>query len=86
MEKALMIAGQCWCDETTSGIEMDSRLAEAFARRLRDWIIEARIASANANYWRAKYSALADGSAFPEKKPSDPIANTIREMNARNDG
>jgi hypothetical protein len=32
---ATQLAAQCWCDPDTSGIEMDSRLAEAFVRRLR---------------------------------------------------
>lgn len=33
-KKCLEIAAQCWCDEETSMIEMDSRLAKAFAKRL----------------------------------------------------
>lgn len=32
--KALMIAGQCWCDPETSGIEVDARLANSFADRV----------------------------------------------------
>ncbi len=30
----LGIAAQCWCDKETSGIEVDARLATAFAKRL----------------------------------------------------
>jgi len=33
-EKSLQKAAQCWCDEETSSIEMDIRLATAFAKRL----------------------------------------------------
>ncbi len=33
-EKAIQIAAQCWCDEETQMIEMDTRLATAFAKRL----------------------------------------------------
>lgn len=33
IEKAIHIATQCWCDTETSMIEMDTRLAMAFARR-----------------------------------------------------
>lgn len=33
-EKAIHIAAQCWCDEETQTIEMDTRLATAFAKRL----------------------------------------------------
>jgi hypothetical protein len=33
-EISLGLAAQCWCDEDTSGIEMDSHLAIAFAKRL----------------------------------------------------
>jgi hypothetical protein len=34
LEQALEIAAQCWCDEQTSHIEMDTVLATAFAKRL----------------------------------------------------
>lgn len=33
-EQARQIAARCWCEPETSGIEMDSRLAEAFALAL----------------------------------------------------
>ena len=33
-ESSLELAAQCWCDEGTSSIEMNSRLAIAFAKRL----------------------------------------------------
>lgn len=33
IEKAIHIAAQCWCDPEVSMIEMDTRLAMAFARR-----------------------------------------------------
>ena len=32
--QSIEIAAQCWCDKETSMIEMDSRLAMAFAKRL----------------------------------------------------
>lgn len=34
IDRARQIAAQCWCDPETESIEMDARLAEAFARRL----------------------------------------------------
>lgn len=34
MEKALEIAAQCWCDPETSHLNMNSELANAFAKRL----------------------------------------------------
>ena len=34
MQEARMAAAQCWCDEETSGKEMDATLAEAVARRI----------------------------------------------------
>lgn len=33
-DEAMQIAAQCWCDPDTQGIEMDVRLAAAFAMRL----------------------------------------------------
>lgn len=44
--KALMIAGQCWCDPETAGIEVDARLANSFADRvapLLDEIVSLRL-------------------------------------------
>lgn len=35
-ESAIEMAAQCWCDKETSMIEMDSRLATAFAKRYTD--------------------------------------------------
>lgn len=34
MTEARELAAQCWCDEETKHIDMDTRLAEAFAKRL----------------------------------------------------
>lgn len=34
MKLAREVAARCWCDEKTKEIEFDSRLAEAFAKRL----------------------------------------------------
>ena len=34
LEKSLHEAAQCWCEPETSGIEMNSALCLAFARRL----------------------------------------------------
>lgn len=31
---AMQVAARCWCDDETSAIEMDARLAMAFAKRL----------------------------------------------------
>ena len=36
IERAREISAQCWCDPETEMIEMDGRLAEAFAKRLVD--------------------------------------------------
>lgn len=45
---------QCWQTPETSGIEMDTRLAEAFAKLLAGWIGEAKRYASNADFWRAK--------------------------------
>ena len=31
---AMEIAAQCWCDKEVAGVEMDARLAKAFAKRI----------------------------------------------------
>lgn len=33
-ERAMHIAARCWCDPETEKVEMDSRLALAFAKRI----------------------------------------------------
>ncbi len=33
-KNSMQLASQCWCDDDTSSIEMDTRLATAFAKRL----------------------------------------------------
>lgn len=52
MEVALQEAAQCWGDKETSGKQMDSALAEAFAKRLAAWMETAAMMSRNADFFR----------------------------------
>ena len=52
MEEALQEAAQCWCDDETSGKQMDVALAEAFAKRLAVWMETAAMMSRNADFFR----------------------------------
>ena len=52
MDEARQIAAQCWCDEETSGTEMDATLAEAVARRIAAWMDTAAMFSRNADFYR----------------------------------
>lgn len=52
MEEARMMAAQCWCDEETSGKEMDATLAEAVARRIAVWMDTAAQMARNADFYR----------------------------------
>lgn len=52
MEEARAVAAQCWCDDETSDIEMDARLAEAFAKRLAYWMDTAAQYARNADFYR----------------------------------
>ncbi len=49
---ARQIAAQCWCDPETSGIEMDTRLAEAFAKRLLLWMSLAEQRARNSDFYQ----------------------------------
>lgn len=49
---ARQIAAQCWCDTETSGIEMDTRLAEAFAKRLLLWMSTGEQYARNADFYQ----------------------------------
>lgn len=64
MKSALELAAQCWCDAETSGIEMDSRLAKAFAIRLAEKItrikqLEKELSDVNQHRKRLIDSAMA---------------------------
>lgn len=52
MDDARQLAAQCWCNDETSGIEMDARLAEAFARRLAAWMEAAAQNQRNTEFYR----------------------------------
>ena len=52
MEQARMFAAQCWCDEETSSIEMNTALAEAVARRIAVWMGTAAQEERNAKFYR----------------------------------
>lgn len=51
-EEATAISAQCWCDEETSSIEMDVRLANAFAKRIAMWMETAAQNQRNTDYYR----------------------------------
>jgi hypothetical protein len=59
MPEARVMAAQCWCDEDTSGIEMDTRLAEAAARRIAAWMQTAAFHARNEEYYRGLVDACA---------------------------
>lgn len=46
------LAAQAWCRPETSGIEMDVRLADAFANILAGWLDTAAQMSRNADFYR----------------------------------
>lgn len=52
MDEARHFAAQCWCDPETSSIEMDTRLAEAVARRISAWMDDAAMYARNAEFYR----------------------------------
>jgi len=52
MEEARQMAAQCWCDEETKHIEMDTVLAESVARRIANWMDTAAQNQRNTDYYR----------------------------------
>lgn len=52
MPEARVLAAQCWCDEETSGIDMDPVLAEAVAKRIAAWMRTAAQNQLNTDYYR----------------------------------
>lgn len=51
-QMAREFAAQAWCTPETSGIEMDVRLAEAFAQILENWLRTAAQMSRDCDYYR----------------------------------
>lgn len=52
MEEARQQAAQCWCDDETSSMEMNTVLAEAVAKRIAVWMEEAARSQVNCDYYR----------------------------------
>ncbi len=52
MDLALEISAQCWCEEKTSDIPMNSNLATVFAEKLSYWIDLAAQNQRNTDYYR----------------------------------
>ncbi|KFB68911.1 MAG: hypothetical protein CAPSK01_001766 [Candidatus Accumulibacter vicinus] len=86
MDTARQMAAQCWCDDDTSGIEMDVRLAEAVARRIAAWMDTAAQAQRNADFYRGLVDECAkhlgqpaftadDGTVLP-----DPVLLRVPEL------
>lgn len=52
MPEARQLAAQCWCDPETEHIEMDTRLAEAAAKRIAAWMDTAASACRDVEFYR----------------------------------
>lgn len=59
MDEARCIAAQCWCDDTTAHIVMDTALCEAVARRIAAWMQTGAQHARNESYWRERALATA---------------------------
>ena len=59
-------AAQCWCDPETGMIEMDSRLAEAFAKRLVVEMYESRLGCATTAEMLTELAARAEMGGYAE--------------------
>lgn len=86
MDTARQMAAQCWCDDDTSGIGLDVRLAEAVARRIAAWMDTAAQAQRNADFYRGLVDECAkhlgpraftadDGTVLP-----DPVRLRVPEL------
>jgi hypothetical protein len=86
MEQARMIAAQCWCDEETSGKEMDATLAEAVARRIAAWMETAAQMARNADFYRglvdecAKHLGEAAYTADDGTVMDEPVRLRVPEL------
>ena len=68
MPEALDIAAQCWHEEDTKHIEMDSRLAMVVAKTIASWMRAGAIHASNSDYWRARAKAA---EALLNARPGD---------------
>ena len=60
MQEAREIAAQCWCDEETSSIEMDTILAEAVAKRIAAWMESAAEYCRDVEFYRGLLDECAE--------------------------
>ena len=67
MPEARIEAAGCWSD--VGHVEVDTRLAEVFARKLAGWIQTAALFSENSDYWRARAEQT---PARPSRYPEPP--------------
>ena len=86
LDEAREIAAQCWCDTETENIEMDARLAEAFARRLAVWMSDAARARRDADYYRGLVvrcgAAIGDAAKTCDdgSKSTDVLCTKVPEL------
>jgi hypothetical protein len=85
MPEARQMAAQCWCDEDTSSIEMDVRLAEAVARRIAAWMETGAFHARNEAYWRERAEAaerrLPENATEPMQKAMQRAVLLRKSMN-----
>lgn len=87
LDEAREIAAQCWCDTETENIEMDARLAEAFARRLAVWMSDAARSRRDADYYRGLLCIMArDMDLLREKAVAMPELIAMAEAWQSTDG
>ncbi len=53
MPEARAMAAQCWCDDETKHIVMDTALAEAIAKRIAAWMDTAADFARNEDFYRS---------------------------------
>ena len=86
MEQARIFAAQCWCDEETSGKEMDAVLAEAVARRIAAWMDATAQMARNADFYRnlldecAKHLGVAVYTSDDGSVQDSPLRLKIPEL------
>lgn len=86
LDEARETAAQCWCDTETKGIVMDTRLAEAFARRLAVWMSDAARARRGADYYRGLVvrcgNAIGDAAKTCDdgSKSTDVLCTKVPEL------
>jgi hypothetical protein len=78
MDEARAMAAQCWCDDETEHIVMDTTLAEAIAWRIAAWMQTGALHASNETYWRKRAEEAEAELSSIKASQDEPVAFAVK--------